>query len=313
MSFFLGIDGGGSKTECMLGDAAHVLARASAGSCKIQAVGEKAAAEALRQVVSTASELAGVSAKVLSRICVGISGASNTDAAEFVRETLAKVTGTDVVITGDHLIAFEAAFQSSPGIIVIAGTGSIAFGRDNRGSTARAGGYGPIVSDEGSGVWIGREAIAAALRRQDSGKPTQLLDTIQMSWRCPDFGELITRINKMSHADFAAMFPLVQTLAEKGSIVSSSVLKRAGESLAGLVDSVASRLFANSSERFHVRTAGGVLRSSAAIQESLRETLNNICPQAIFDNADVEPALGALYIARSDGKRQASGVHSDDR
>ena len=171
------------------------------------------------------------------------------------------------------------------------------YGRNRSGKTSRAGGHGPIVSDEGSGSWIGREAVAEALRLCDAGIASPLLDTLQRSWRVKDITGLVSHVNQMTPADFAAIFPLVDALAAKGAPACVTVLQSAGAVLAEMVSCVQDKLFPDGD--YTVRFSGGVIRSSTAIQTHLRDTLGIICPRATLDSAEVDPVLGALYMARS--------------
>ena len=110
---------------------------------------------------------AGITPAQVSRTCVGGSGAARPELAAIVRHVLAEILSTPIDVVGDMQIALEAAFDTGPGVIVIAGTGSIAYGRDLQGTTVRAGGWGFAIGDEGSAHWIGRAAVSAVLRASD--------------------------------------------------------------------------------------------------------------------------------------------------
>ena len=142
MPYFLGIDGGGSKTTCLLGDEHAVLAQATgAGSNPIR-VGEERSRQALHGVVSEACAAARIQPSQIDRTCIGLAGAARPQIEKQVRSVLAEVVGGELEVAGDMVVALEAGFRGGPGLIVIAGTGSIAYGRNQRGETARAGGWG---------------------------------------------------------------------------------------------------------------------------------------------------------------------------
>src|SRR6202049_777941 len=141
MPYYLGIDGGGTKTTCAVGDESHLLATATAGPSNIVRVGESQARQSLQQSVRQACAAAGIAPAQVSHTCVGGSGAARPDLAEIVRRSLAEILSTPIDVVGDMQIALEAAFDAGPGVIVIAGTGSIAYGRDRQGATARGGGW----------------------------------------------------------------------------------------------------------------------------------------------------------------------------
>ena len=165
--YYLGIDGGGTKTTCAVGDESRLLATATAGPSNIVRAGEAEARESLQQSVRQACAAAGVTPAQISQTCVGGSGAARPELAEIVRRSLAEILPTPIQVVGDMQIALEAAFDTGPGVIVIAGTGSIACGRDRQGTTLRAGGWGFAIGDEGSAHWIGRAAVKAVLRAAD--------------------------------------------------------------------------------------------------------------------------------------------------
>lgn len=275
--FFLAIDGGGTKTECAVGDRNGVLSRTIAGSCKIREAGHDAATANLRDCVGQALKRAHVRGDEIAASVAGIAGASDPAIVDWIQQTLGHLVGGKIAVVGDHLIAFEAAFPSpDPGVIVVAGTGSIAYGRNTRGKTARVGGHGPETSDEGSGRWIGKLAL-------DSGL---LVDGAEAA------------------ADPATLFPAVLKLAEVGNAEANDLLERAGQELAKLVGDVARELRFKSPR---VRTAGGVLQNATAVQNGLREALAHHCPGAVLDLATVTPIAGALALARQ--LRTASVAH----
>src|SRR5215471_12062865 len=180
MPYYLGIDGGGTKTTCAVGDDTQLLATATTGPSNIVRVGETRARESLIQSVHHACGAAGVAIEDVSRSCVGGSGAGRRDLAATVRRILAEILPTPIDIVGDMEIALEAAFGLGPGVVVIAGTGSIAYGRDQHGITARAGGWGFAIGDEGSAHWIGRELLKAVLRAADDTPDTQPIQRLEL-------------------------------------------------------------------------------------------------------------------------------------
>src|SRR3984957_9949142 len=167
MPHYLGVDGGGTKTTCAVGDDTHLLATASAGPSNIVRVGEARARESLHQSVRQACATAGITPAQIAHTCVGGCGAPRPELAAIVRHILSELVPPPIDVVGDIQIALEAAFDTGPGVIVIAGTGSIAYGRNHAGRTARAGGWGFAIGDEGSAHWIGRAAVSAVLRAAD--------------------------------------------------------------------------------------------------------------------------------------------------
>ena len=155
MTYYLGIDGGGSKTTCAVGDESSLLATVAAGPSNITRVGEARARASLHQAVHEACAAAKIDPRQVRRACIGAAGAGREEIAGALRKIMAETLPGEIEVVGDMQIALAAAFGAGPGVIVIAGTGSIAYGRDAQGGTARAGGWGFAISDEGSAHWIG--------------------------------------------------------------------------------------------------------------------------------------------------------------
>ena len=168
MSLYLGIDAGGTKTDCAISNGAELLGQATGASCKLARVGKDLARANLQDTMARAAESARVLSRDIQHVCIGMAGASLPEAVSWAQETIREVIPeATIYAAGDHVIAHRAAFGTSHGVLVISGTGSIAFGRNQSAETARAGGWGPNVSDEGSAFWVGREAVAATLRAYD--------------------------------------------------------------------------------------------------------------------------------------------------
>jgi len=142
VTFFLGIDGGGTKTRCVLGDQTSVLGTGIGSGCSILRVGEACARDSLAGAIHEACVSAGVSPHQISRTCAGIAGAGDDGVASRLQRLLIEILGGAIEVIGDMEVALESAFDGGPGIVVVAGTGSIAFGRNEQGDTARAGGWG---------------------------------------------------------------------------------------------------------------------------------------------------------------------------
>ena len=305
--YFLGIDAGGTKTTCAVGDEQQTLARVEAPSCKIQRVGEANARTALQQGTTEACAKAGITPQQLAAVCIGASGISQKDIADKLRTILASVTPAAVEAVGDNVIAMEAAFGASAGVIVNAGTGSFAQGRDEQGQTARAGGWGATLSDEGSGTRIGRQAAAAVLRAYDEQQATMLTELLLGAWNVTKVEELAGIANGQPGPDFAALFPMVAQCAVAGDAVASAVLRRAGRELGELARIVIERLWpqARREKRVRVRLTGSVFRRSALVRSVFFHHLLSERTDAATNFVIVDPVEGALEIARKKvkGKR----------
>ena len=313
MPYFLGIDGGGTKTTCAVGDHSQLLAKATTGPSNIVRVGEAQARESLQQCVRQACAAAGITSEQISRTCIGGSGAARPELAAIVRGILAEILLTPIDVVGDNEISLEAAFGSGPGVIVIAGTGSIAYGRNPRGETARAGGWGFAIGDEGSAHWIGRTAVAAVLHASDAGgnspaarnaPPDSLAAALFKAWGVTSLLDLARAANSIPTPDFAALFPAV---ASSHDPLAAEVLTRAGRELAQAVALVSLGLFAKQEiTTVPVAMIGGVFRHSHVVREDFYNELLRLDPRVKINSQVVDPVEGALRMAREAGGADAA-------
>jgi N-acetylglucosamine kinase-like BadF-type ATPase len=305
VSFFLGIDGGGSKTRCVVGDDNSLLGSGSSSSCKVQRVGEACARDALAAAAHEACVKAGISPRQIVRTCAGITGAARPEIAAIMRGLISGIVGGEIEVVGDGEVAFEDAFGAGPGVLIIAGTGSIAYGRNARGEIARAGGWGHAISDEGSGYWIGSEAIRAALRARDRGEDSILLRELVDAIGARDVDEFIVRVNANPAPDFAALVPVIIAAADAGDSIASKVLVSAGRELASVAEVLMHRLF-ESSDEVCVATHGGVLTNCVQVKECFVQQLKSQVPKCSFVSREINSARGALARARR-GLASAAG------
>jgi N-acetylglucosamine kinase-like BadF-type ATPase len=310
VAYYIGIDGGGSKTTCVVGDEVSVLATAVAGPSNITRVGEVRARESLQEVIRQACAAAKIDPRKIQRGCVGVAGAGHGEIASAIGRIIAEVVAGKIEVVGDMEIALQAALGTGPGVIVIAGTGSIAYGRDGRGRTARAGGWGFAISDEGSAHWIGRAAVAALLRASDeaaeerSVQPTSVLFCEMKSiWKVESCEQIARTAN--STPDFAALFPAVVSAADVGDELARRVLRLAGKELAQLAGIVVRRLFEQDTAALPLAMAGGVFRYSHIVREVFCNTVREVDPRLEVNRQVVEPVAGALLRAREADRRPA--------
>ncbi len=298
MAYFLGIDGGGTKTECVVADEHQALGRGLSGTAKRSRVSEDDARQNLRAAIEQACSGAGIAPSELARSCYGLSGAADPRNAENARRLLSSLVGGEVEIVTDVAIALEAAFPQAAGVIVIAGTGSIAYGRNERGQLARAGGWGPRVSDEGSGEWIGRAAVALALRAHDAGDTTSFLPAIMNTWHLATYEDVVRFVGAQPPPDFSALFPHVADHAARGDDLARGILLRAAGELAEICHIVVRRLWPHDKASAEVAMCGGVFRNSALIREAFTDVVRSRRPHLRVSLSEREPVEGALALAR---------------
>ncbi len=304
MAFYLGIDGGGTKTRCALGDETRILATAIAGGSNVIRVGEAQARESLHASLLEACATAKIGPDRIHSICIGAAGAARPEIAGKIQGILAELTPASIEVVGDMVIALEAAFGEGPGVIAIAGTGSIVYGRDTTGRTARAGGWGFAISDEGSGHWIGKHAISTILRARDAGQDTALAALVLQAWNLPDLSALVETANAQPPPDFPRLFPVVLKAAGERDAMARALLADAGSQLAGLTAKVISRLMPKSPHA-PVAMTGSVFRQSTEVRQVFYNCLHARFPGLQVRNELVEPVEGALARARRASKAKA--------
>jgi glucosamine kinase len=305
MSFYLGIDGGGSKTSCLIGNESSVLGRGTGPGSNIVRTGEGAAREAFATAIQQACAESQIIPQRITKTCVGVAGAARPQISEVVHRLLAELIGGEVEVTGDMVIALEAAFGTGPGVIVIAGTGSIAYGRNAAGQITRAGGWGFAISDEGSGHWIGRAAISAAMRAWDQNEDENqaansvppLAANILKSWSLETREQLVLAGNASPPPDFASLVPDVIASADSGDPLACGVLTRAAGELSAIAATVSRRLFSDVLS-VPVAMSGGVFANSPLVREVFYNSLRSELPNATIMPTVVEPVQGALSRAR---------------
>jgi glucosamine kinase len=301
MPFFLALDAGGTKTQCWVADDTRILASLTTGTVKLMNVGEGEATTRLRSLIESALDQAAVPAASITRTAMGLAGVSSEIVREWARHTVTATVGGEFLLSGDEDIALDAAFESHAGILVIAGTGSNVVGRCSDGTKHSAGGWGPVLGDEGSGYWIGLEAIRSALRAHDRGVPTCLLREIESFWSLSSLGELVALANDRSRPDFAGLTTVVAACADSGDLLAAGVLDRAGRELAEAVGLVASRMHAAGCDRTdaaHIAFTGSVLGKITRVRQAFTEALLAALPSATIAAEPVEPLAGALWRAR---------------
>jgi glucosamine kinase len=297
VAFFLGIDGGGTKTECALGDESRVLGSSFGATVKIKKVGTDAAGLALETAVHEACERAGIAADQIARTCIGIAGSSIPEVVDWAYGVLGQLVSGEVEVVNDALIAHRAAFNGGPGILVIAGTGSNVLGINDRGEFGRAGGWGPIISDEGSGFWIGRTTVARAMRAHDAGISTDLLTAVMNAWNLSSREEVVSMANSNPPPDFASLLPEILRCADQGDAVAREILASAAHELAQLTRIVIRKIWPAGGD-VSIAVTGGVFAHSAQIREMFANSIRAERPGITVNVEPVHPVMGALDMAR---------------
>jgi len=312
MTLYLAIDAGGTKTRCLLADETRMLARAETGTVKLMRVAEAEADVRLRTMLDEVAAGAGVLLDQVARTCFGLAGSRSESVQRWAKGAIAAAgVGGEISICGDEEIALDAAFHGGPGILLIAGTGSHCVGRASDSALHSAGGWGPVLGDEGSGYWIGLEAVRAALRAKDQENGGDAAGLLLEVWRVfgvESLGELVALGNlrvpckAMSPPDFALLAPVVARCAETGNALARSILRRAGEELAAQVVLVHRRMTcaAPPAALIEVAYTGSVLEQIGLVREVFVAQVTEALHGTKVRDKPVDPLDGALWRARRD-------------
>jgi N-acetylglucosamine kinase-like BadF-type ATPase len=299
----LGIDAGGTKTVCLLADEhGTVISEGRGPGANLHAAGELAVEKVLHEVIEAAVGDRGI---MPAAVCLGIAGVDRDDEAQTVRAIMRRLGyRSRAVVVNDALIALVSAAGDAPGVVIIAGTGSIVYGRNALAESARAGGWGHMIGDEGSGYWIGREALSAVMRAADGRGPrTDLTPALLHELEIADISRLprIVYDRDQPRMAVAALGPLVQRVSDAGDAVAARILERAAEELVLAARSVTTRLEMRG-EAFGYHLAGSVFRLVPWLVADLSRRLAEVAPRSTVGLLDGEPAMGAVRLAIAEAR-----------
>jgi len=303
MIYVLGIDAGGTKTVCQLAtDRGEVLAETRRGGANLQAAGELEVEKVLHDVME---EAIGDRDIAPAAICLGIAGVDRPDDARVVRGIMKRIGHkARILVVNDALVALEAGAPEQPAVVVIAGTGSISYGRNARKEAARAGGWGYVLGDEGSGYWIGRAALRAVLREADRrGPQTQLTSLLLKHFGVDRAQDLIHEVyhGTLRPTSIASLAQSVQTAFRSGDSVAIGILRTAADELESSALSVARRLDLFGTE-FPFVLAGGMFKAVPWLHDELERRLSLASPGSRIILLEVEPAVGAVRLALAEAR-----------
>lgn len=298
MRYVLGLDGGGTKTECVLLDEMQrVVTRSRGGPSNPMRVGFGGALAAVCEAVRIAIHNAQISADEIVSLCAGIAGTAYPKSAVKMKHLLEEeFPGKIVRVCTDLDLTLEGTGVGAA-VVLIAGTGSAAVGRDAQGNTGRVGGHGPLLGDEGSAYHVGRCAVIDALRHfERTGADTPLGAKILSETAEPSWADLQSRAHSSPDQVFPRLFPLVLREAESGDPAARALIDECAAALAGLVEALAERLCLQS-QKFLLAKTGGMLGRSNFFDERLDAALRMAAPLAQFGDLQLSPAEAAAHLA----------------
>src|ERR1700674_2494638 len=299
MQNLIGFDGGGTKTHCVILDAGgKIIGEGRGGPSNPLRCGFDAAFRSLSEAAAEALKSAGLRTENITGVCAGLAGAGRRNVVRRALVFRSRDFSRPVVqVATDYEIALEAAAGQGPGVVLIAGTGSAAYGRNAEGETARAGGYGPWVGDEGSAFEIGRLAVAAVARTRDQAGPITLLaEMIPAALDCPDWDDLMQRIMKNPDDIFPALFSVVAEAADAEDSAAKEILFTSAIGLGNLAMIVVRRL-GMKDQAFPLVKCGGVFGHSQMLDALLDSVVVSGALRAKVSQLKISPAVGAARIA----------------
>jgi len=296
-NLFLGVDAGGTHTTAVVGTAdLTVLARAHGPGAAMRPGGAERSATVIVETIRRAATQAG-RALPGERLVIGAAGAGRAQEQEELAAVLESAQlARHIRVMGDGEVALAAAFASGPGVVVNAGTGSVAHARDPDGGLHRCGGYGWQLGDEGGGYWVARRALEAASRAYDGrGEGTTLLTRLLSALGLKDFDALIRWATTATPAQVASLAPHLLNAAREGEGVAQAVVAEAARELVGLVVVLARHFPARGP--ITVATTGGLLAKTSPLLAAFRDALVGALPGATVSDEPIDPPVGALRLA----------------
>lgn len=296
----VGVDGGGSKTHVIVADGrGKEIATLTGAPSAVRPGDALHSAEVIGALVRDALAVAEREERP-KMLTVGVAGAGREkERKALLRALSGEAIADEVQVVTDAEIAMEDAFGDGPGILLISGTGSVAFGRGPTGTFVRCGGWGPLCGDEGSGAWIGRRALSVMTASHDGREPeTRLVGAVLTALQLDEVDDLVSWAASATPKDLAALAMPVMTLAAERDLRANSICTLAAEELVLHVRTLARQLFVDERAALPVALAGGMLHRGSFLRRLVEHRLKTAVPGSHLHGEDVIAARGAVKLAR---------------
>jgi glucosamine kinase len=297
----VGVDGGGSKTRVLIGTAeGEVLATIDGPKSAVVPGMAARSAEVIADLVSRGLAEIALPGAVMPRVLYcGVAGTGREEERRALETALdEREIAEEVVVDSDGMIALYDALEDRAGILLVVGTGSIAYGRSPSGTVLRCGGWGPAFGDEGSGGWIGKRALSIVAASSDGREPpTALLFPILAATGCEDVQDLIPWAAVADARAYATLAPVVFTAAANGDQRASALISLAAEELVLHIRALSKALFTDERAAVTVALSGGLMDRGSPLRKRLEQRLKSAVPGAQLRSEEVLPARGALRAA----------------
>lgn len=293
----VGVDGGGTKTRVMIADerGAEITTVEGPGSAVRPGDAERSAG-IITDTVRDALASAAMSHVMPKIVCVGVAGVGRDAERQALWQALAsRELAEEIVVHADATVAIDDAFGDGPGVLLIAGTGSVAFGRGPTGIAARCGGWGPVIGDEGGGAWVGRRALSIVTAAADGREPeTALTGALLTAAEVNSVSELIPWAASATPASLASLVPAIASVAEGGDLRANALLSLATEELVLHVRTLARQLFGDERAAIPVALSGGLLSRGSTFRKRVEHRMKSAVPGAQVRSEPVDAARGAV-------------------
>lgn len=293
----VGVDGGGTKTRAMVADERGTSISTVEGPGSAVRPGEaERSADIIAAAVRDALASAAMTHVVPKVVCVGVAGVGRDSERQALWQALAsRELAEEIVVHADATVAIDDAFGDGAGVLLIAGTGSVAFGRGPTGAVARCGGWGPNIGDEGGGAWIGRRALSIVTAASDGREPeTTLTGAILTAAEVNSPQELIPWAASATPAMLASLVPTVLSVAETGDLRANALVSLATEELVLHVRTLARQLFGDERAAVPVALTGGLLGKGSMLRKRVEHRMKSAVPGAQVRSEPVDAARGAV-------------------
>lgn len=296
MGLYLAIDAGGTKTDYVLADDVAVLARARSATVKRMRASAEVAAEHLADGLASLERTSGRSLQTVTRTVIGTAGESVPLVADFLKHELTARVAGELLLLGDVEIALDAAFRGGPGVLALAGTGSNVAGRDRSGRLHNRGGWGPVLSDAGSGMRIGVTALRQVFFAIDERAPNALEPAILRYLQLASREALVEAANGTPALDYPKLVQPVLDAAASGDPLAQEVLRVQGEELGYTVRQLMRGFTVPGT--WQIACAGSILEHVEAVRAAMLQEVQREFPTAALLPGVVDPVEGALWRAR---------------
>ena len=300
MDFVVGIDGGGTKTTVLCRSINSYskdgknIALKQFGAFNLNSIGEEAFTLLLDEICNYIESVMKANGECKA-LCIGAAGISNVKMKELVSLSMNNHKIKNWKLVGDHEIALCGALDGKSGIGVIAGTGSICFGCDEKGLFERAGGWGHLIGDDGSGYALGRDALIEVAKAYDGyGEPTQIRDLLSLEMNLSSRAQIISYVYSNDKSAIAAIAPIVEKACSQGDSIATNIINKNAYALTCMVEAVSHKL---SLSKTNVAMLGGLLSNKTNLRATFIEKMHEIDSNKTCIDPLHDAATGASMMA----------------